>query len=400
MNFEEAVEYLKSFVSYEDLVNMKNEGKGFDLDRVRNFVKDYGVELGGLRIVHVGGSKGKGSVSKIVAQYLYDSGKSVGMFTSPYMQNITECFWVNGEEISREGFVGMVEELKGVVEEKCELTYFELLTVLVLKYFVDRGADFAVLEVGLGGRLDATNIVDSEVAVVNTIEKEHTEILGESFEEIVGEKMGIVKGGTKVVVGWQNDEVLGLLKERLIEGGKDAVFVQEKEGLGLEADSVVQARNGDTAYYALEALLGKVEMSVFERAFVNSGLPGRFDVRVIDGKSVVLDMAHTERSMENLIQSLKKKFPEKKFVFLVSLMKGKNISSILRQIEAVADKIVYTVSHDVRSEDPHEMCKIVNGEINDDPVNAFVSLKNELKKDQVLIVTGSHFLVSKVISTL
>ena len=179
MDFENAVRYLKSFVSYEDRPLTPEIYKGFGLERVQDFLGEYGVELGGVKFVHVAGSKGKGTVASLVTEYLSRSGRKTGLFTSPFIIDITESFWVDGEDISKEGFVELVEDLKEFIDKRggCELTYFELLTVLVLKYFADAGVEYVVLEVGLGGRLDPTNVVTPEVSVVTYVELEHTEVL-------------------------------------------------------------------------------------------------------------------------------------------------------------------------------------------------------------------------------
>lgn len=383
MDFESAVEYLKGFISYEDLE--KIDYSDFNLDRIRDFAKDYGVDYSKLKYVHVGGSKGKGSTCGIVAEYLRKCDQKVGLFTSPYIIDITECFWVDGDKISREMFVEEVESLKKFIDEEGDggLTYFEFLTILVLKYFLDCGVEIGVLEVGLGGRLDATNIVVPKVVGLTRIEMEHADVLGDTIEKIVGEKLGIVKDGISVVVGEQSEEVFGILKRKL---GKDAIFVK--------------GGNDKTAYYLLKNLLGEVDDELFVQVVGDFKMIGRGDVRHINGETVVFDMAHTPGSMDYLIKMLKRDFSGKKFVFLVSVMKDKKAKEILQMISDLADKVYLTSSHDTRGYLGSELREFCGGEVIEDSLEAFSKAIGGLKKDQILIATGSHFLISKILPTM
>ncbi|MFA5820605.1 MAG: Mur ligase family protein [Candidatus Gracilibacteria bacterium] len=371
MDFEAAKRFLESLVSYENLVKMKYDDGNFDLRRVRDFLDELGVDIGKMKFVHVAGSKGKGTVATMVAEYLRISGRKTGLFTSPWFLDMRESFWVDGKLISKKDFVRLVGKVKKMKIEN--LTYFEVLTGLVLKYFQEKKVEYAVLEVGLGGRLDATNVVTPVVSALTMVEKEHTAILGKTYRKILREKLGIKKAGVPMVIGWQKNEVRKLIPK------KEMVFVNKKAATAKEM-------NADTAREILKVLLGKVEGGLFKRVCDELKMMGRFEVVKTQKKTVVFDMAHTEASVSELLKNLKRNFKNKKFVFLVSLMKDKNVGGILKLIRENAERLILTVSHPARSFQFKKMEK--------NPKKAFERALGALKKDEILVVTGSHFLVA------
>lgn len=400
MDFERALKYLEQFVSYEKLATFKYDEEGFNLQRVRNFLEIFNVDYSNIKFVHVAGSKGKGSISNMTAQYLLKIGKKTGLYTSPHILSIRERFQIDGEQISEDLFAIYVAELKAFIDVNGDfgLTYFELLTVLALKYFVDSSVDFAVMEVGMGGRLDATNIISPVVTVLSTVELEHVGVLGDTLEKIVDEKLGIMKEGVPLVVGEQSREALDILESKL--SGRDFVYFVDMDYV---KNTDLRYKTGAVVYQVLELLLGGVDDGVFEYLVENFKLIGRFDVRNVDGKLIVFDMAHTPASIEMLINSLKNNFKKKKFVVLLSVLKDKQVQKIMDLLSKIASEIVFTVAHEERGIGETEFKQIptsFSGEINfkADCEQAFMELFEGLKKDQVLVVTGSHFLVAKIFS--
>jgi len=389
MDFESACEFLETLVSYERDRDFEYGEEAFDLDRFALMVRDFGVDYSGVKFVHVAGSKGKGSVCGFVAEYLRCCGSvresvRVGLFTSPHLRDIRERVRIDGEMISRDRFAGYVGEVMDFLADRGGgATYFEVLTLIALKYFVDEGVNYAVLEVGLGGRLDCTNIVVPELSILTSVEMEHVGILGGSLGEILDEKLGIVKEGVPLLVGAQSEEVMALLKRKLLR--KTEVhyvddFRSELDSLSLDGVDLARIKNAEISYCALKILLGGGEKSLFERIFNVFRMDGRFDVCEVDGKTVIFDVAHTVLSMENLIQALRAKFPDKKYVFLVSFLEDKDKEGMMKRILEFADEV--SVEKNIEGED----VKVVYKD----------SLKN-LKRDQVLIVTGSHYLVGKLL---
>lgn len=403
MNFESAVKYLVGFKSYEDLFRIDYSNANFDLTKVKKFAKAFEVDYSKLKFVHVAGSKGKGTTSNLIANYLVKLGKKIGFFSTPFLVNVRECFWLDGEVITEQRFCSLVEDLKGFLDGKngCDLTYFEILTLLVLKYFISEKVDYVVLEVGLGGRLDATNIVTPCVCVLTKVELEHVGILGNDIGEILDEKLGIVKSNVPLVVGKQTDEVKDLVILKV--GKRVPLCFSEEVDFGFDVSNLALKENADLAYVALKVLLKDVDYEVFCSVVRNFKMVGRFDVRDVKGKTVVFDIAHTNSSIENLVLSLKATFPGKKFVFLFSLMGDKDVRGILTKILGVADEIVFTVSHEIRSfsvDDLAVKVREIRSDVkiskNADCCDAYCELLRALKGDQILVVTGSHFLVGRI----
>jgi len=434
MNFEIAFEYLKSFVSYEDNVDYFYNEENFNLDKVKVFLEKYNVKYSKIKFIHVGGSKGKGTVSTLIASYLKESAIKTGLFTSPFIVDIRECFWINGEIISKLLFVDYVEDLKSFLVEYSgeKLTYFELLTVLVLKYFCDEKVEYAVLEVGLGGRLDSTNVIDPELAILTTVEKEHTNILGDSLKEILNEKLGIAKDGRPFLIGYQSEEIHELIEAYFedllfLSGAVAQVFYLKNlvefdvkkydldsflvdfelkflslKGVEIGNKSLIHIYNVSLLLAAIFSLFHKVDEELFRKVVKEFKLIGRFDLREVQGKKVLFDMAHTKLSIDNLIDSIKHLYANKKLIFLVSILKDKDAKYILKKIKSVADKIVLVESHKSRSFSSEDLGAILKGSevefiLKKSAQEVFEHLVDECRENELLIVTGSHFLISQLL---
>ncbi len=403
---QRSLNYLQSFVSYEGMAKIPYSEETFDLQRVKDFLRAYAVKYESLKYIHVAGSKGKGTTCAFIANYLWKDGYKVGLYTSPHIFEVTERIWLDGKDIAKGRFANMVWNLKTFMEENdCpRLTYFEILTVLALKYFVEEKVDYVVLEVGLGGRLDATNIVKPILSVLTTVELEHTDVLGDTIEKILNEKLGIVKENVPVLIGHNHSEVTKIIKKKL-RAKKDVFYVQDFAVQFSEKDfsNFARFKNAHVAFAALKLFLQKVDEKKFLKVVSKVQLPGRFDVRKVSKVTVIFDMAHTENSVDNLVDGLKINFPKKKFLFLFALMKGKNVEAILQKISSVAEKIIFTNAHEVRGVPAKELAKAAVAlklkcevEIMEDLEAAFATCCT--KKNQLLVVTGSHFLVGKCLS--
>lgn len=379
MNFKEAVKFLKSFTSYEDILLKKYDKEAFNLDRFKKFLRDYDVAYEKLPCIHITGSKGKGTAAHLIASYLTRAGYKVGLFTSPYIVDITEMIAINGLAIPKLKFIKYVEKLKAF-SSKFVITYFEMVTAIMFQYFLDEKVDIAVLEVGLGGRLDSTNVCKPFLTVLTLVEKEHTEILGKTYREILNEKLGIVKAGVPLVVGPQNKVVLSEIKRRRL--GVPVFYVD------------------DVAKTSLMIFLKeKFDEKLYEKVRDGLKIIGRFQVENVGGKTVVFDIAHTPASAKNLRKNLREKFPGRRFVFLISMMKFKNVGGFLKSLR-VSDgaEIVFTNSHPTRGLTGAEMKKFYKkGVVIEDPRKAFQFLLKKLKKNEILVVTGSHFLIGKIL---
>lgn len=203
------------------LYNLQKHGIKFGLENISRLMSLFDNPHESFLSVHVAGTNGKGSVSAIIASVLRTSGLKVGLFTSPHIVSFTERIRINGEEITENDVIGLTEEIRGVVEHRNDFspTFFEVVTAMALVYFKRKKVDIAVIEVGMGGRLDATNIITPEVTVITNISYDHREFLGATLKEIAREKAGIIKDGVPVVVSYQEPEAMEVIERKTIEKG-------------------------------------------------------------------------------------------------------------------------------------------------------------------------------------
>jgi folylpolyglutamate synthase/dihydropteroate synthase len=203
------------------LYNLQKHGIKFGLENISRLMSLFDNPHESFLSVHVAGTNGKGSVSAIIASVLRTSGLKVGLFTSPHIVSFTERIRINDEEITEDDVIGLTEEIRGVVERRDDFspTFFEVVTAMALLYFKRKKVDIAVIEVGMGGRLDATNIITPEVSVITNISYDHREFLGAALKEIACEKAGIIKDGVPVVVSYQEPEAMEVIERKTVEKG-------------------------------------------------------------------------------------------------------------------------------------------------------------------------------------
>ncbi|MCA9870962.1 MAG: bifunctional folylpolyglutamate synthase/dihydrofolate synthase, partial [Anaerolineae bacterium] len=223
--YQAALDYIYNYVDYERRRNVAYTEIAWDLDRTRRVLAALGDPQLRYHIVHVAGSKGKGSTAAGIESILRAVGLRTGFYTSPHMHTFRERIRVAGRLIERDEVVALLEQCKPAIERVSGITTFEIMTVLAMQYFAAQQVEWAVLEVGLGGRLDATNVVIPDVSVITRIGLEHTALLGDTLDEIAREKAGIIKPDVPVVVGPQADEALSAILEVAAQRSAPAVVV-------------------------------------------------------------------------------------------------------------------------------------------------------------------------------
>ena len=415
----------------EHIFNLRKFGDmKLGLERVQKMLDGLGNPEKGLKYVHIGGTNGKGSTAAMVSSILSYAGYKVGTYTSPHLTDFTERITIRGKKIPKEEVVRLFDELMPIADEMGKtgdgVTFFEFTTALAIKYFAENEVDIAVMEVGIGGRLDATNVINPIVSVITNIGLEHTEILGDTREKIAREKAGIIKSNGNLVTS--ADPAIyallnGICKERnskIYLVGSDIkvnpISTSESnqtfdiEGFGKHYDNVScrligahQLSNAGCAFGVTEVLNQngfKITEKNFRGGLMNVVWPGRLEM-MQNNPRIILDCAKDPLAMEALKDSLTKIFKYDKLITILSISSDKRIPAMLDEIVPISDLIVAT-RHNVggRAADPEELAgmasKYGKKTMVAKDVNEAIDLAIRASTANSLIcVTGSVFLVGE-----
>ena len=434
LNYSQAEEYLNSFTNYERIPGISYAQPGYSLRHVEELLTRMGNPQLAARTIHIAGTKGKGSVAAMTAQVLSSSGYKTGRYTSPHLHNLRERITIDGVLISEAGFAAAMEQVKPFIESMKQdasfrrLTYFEALTALAFAYFKKKRVDFQVLEVGLGGRLDATNVVpDPAVCIITSISLDHTQILGSTIAEIAREKAGIVKSGCWVVISPQPEEAASVVNDicrekeaKAVQVGKDITW--HKTGGDLHHQSLViegrtgkyqvsipllgdfQLENAATSVAALEVLAS--EGFAISAADIAQGLaqvrwPGRFQI-LQQHPVVVIDGAHNVASMKRLVTNIKAYFPQKRIFLVFGTSCDKDIPGIINELVSLSSRVIVTqASHSRAAPLPTLAAEFTKRGIEPETkrtVTEAISRALSLAaKTDIICVTGSLFVVAEAL---
>ena len=323
----------------------------FGLATTRALLKSLGSPDQVVPTIHIGGTNGKGSVCTLVAAALREAGWRVGLYTSPHLVSFRERIRVDGVPITEEAVAMWTDRLRPLILER-RATFFEATTAIALADFAARGAEIAVVEVGLGGRLDSTNVVHPLVSAVTKIERDHMKYLGDTLEKIAGEKAGIAKPGVPFVIGEREPALVGVLRReanravgRMAPGARADVRVLPADyewTRPLALAGPHQRRNAAVAHGILMALPSpwRPETSAVERGFAEAWIPGRLDRR---GKWL-FDVAHNPDGIRSLVRALDALRPARPIHGLVSILGDKEWPDMLVQLDRAIDRGVLTVA--------------------------------------------------------
>lgn len=433
--YQDALNYLYTFVDYSLTRSFRYSPEKFDLTRMHAFMEQLGRPHTAYPIIHVAGTKGKGSVASLCASALQVAGYRVGLYTSPHLQDYAERIQVNGEPISHAGLVALVEELKPLLDPGTQLTTFEITTALAFLYFARQGVTAAVVEVGLGGRLDATNIVTPKVSVITSLSYDHTAILGDTLGQIAGEKAGIIKPGVPVVLSPQKEEarvvVEKIAAERsapLIQMGQDFLFEAgthsldgqtlrvwpapglSKAGLTAKQEAVElaipllgyhQVENAATAYAALQ--VGRAQGLALSAAHIQEGFqrvvwPGRFEILQRE-PPLVVDSSHNRDSARKLAQTLDDYFPGRPVVLVFGASEDKDVSGMFEELMPRVSHVIATRSFHPRALDPEALIELAQrygrpAELVQAVEDALETALRMAGEDALVLVTGSLFVAA------
>jgi dihydrofolate synthase/folylpolyglutamate synthase len=424
MTYESASAYLLSTIA--ESVSRHQPGR---LDRMRMLLHELGDPQTRYPSIHVGGTSGKGSTATMIAATLAAAGKRTGLHTKPHLQSMTERARINGVAIPEEIFGDLLEELMPAIERTAREfgrpSYFETLLALAFTFFAREEVDVAVVEVGLGGTLDGTNVLVPRVCVITNVGLDHTDVLGETLVEIAADKAGIAKPGVPLVTATEDFAARAVIEKHCQEVGAPFVVVDERarvlshEGerygqsftvetsaaryeLTLPVLGRFQQRNAATAIVALEQIAPDLRPPVesIERGLANLVIPGRMEF-FPGHPGVVFDIAHNPDKARNLADALVETFGDRRFAFVVAIAEGKNADGVLAPLLELNGSFVCT-SFDTPGRTavrPQRLANIaaVHGSSSRtimSPVEALGVARRSGDGSQIVVVTGSTFLVA------
>ena len=379
------------------LYNLQKHGIKFGLDNISRLISALDNPHTSFPSVHVAGTNGKGSTSAIIASVLKAAGLKVGLFTSPHIVSFTERVRVNGEETTEKDIIKLAEEIKSIVERLGDFspTFFEVVTAMTLLYFKRKKIDIAVIEVGMGGRLDATNIVTPEVSVLTNISCDHKEFLGNTLKEIAYEKAGIIKREVPVVTSYQESEVIEVIEKKAAEKeaelyayGRDFSSALKREDISgicfdyLGSDSFTihdlilpltgehQMQNASVAIKAAMIVLNSLQISetqvqeeniaeMIRNGCATTRWPGRLEM-IKEVPPMLIDGAHNPAAAMTLSRALKRIFLRKykKIIMVLGIMGDKDVRGIMEPLLPLASEIILTSPAYSRAASPDKLVDV------------------------------------------
>ena len=389
-----------------------------DLSYIRRILKQLNNPQDNVKTIHVTGTNGKGSTSYYLSNLLQKAGQKTGLFVSPYIYEFNERIQLNGKNISNNDLIKIANEIETVIEilkkddPNFSLVTFEYEVALAFQFFAQENCDYAVIEVGIGGEHDKTNVIIPEVSVITTIGLDHEKIIGPTLKDIAEEKSGVIKSNKPVVLGNVPQNVLEiLLNKAQSENSKsfllgrdfqikimpDVIEYQDSKNLyNFALRPLVEAYDIGVAVQAIQLLQLDLDRKKIEEAINETHIPGRYDV-IQTSPEIIVDGAHNLQAMENLLNLVRKKKKGQIYV-LLGMMKDKDlgpVTKLFKDEKVTLTRIDYPRA--ARLEDfPKEAQK--EFEYKENFEEAYTSLKNKLQADDMLLVTGSFYLVGAVLN--
>ena len=449
LTYEAALDYLESFIDYEKKTRYAYDPRLFNLKRIRLLLASLGAPQRKLKFIHIAGSKGKGSTAAMISSILSTAGYKTGLYTSPHLVTPRERFRINSQLITESQLCELVERIQPHVDEVSKLSeaksrksgwsdigklsFFEIYTAMGFLLFANEAVDFVALEVGLGGRLDATNIVEPLVSVITPISLEHTNLLGDTLTAIASEKAGIIKANGLVMSAPQKKEAMEVIQKvcaeqnaQLFQVGRDITFERlngDQSGQIFNLQSSIfnlqssysrchlpllgmhQVTNAATAVGALELLRSHGYMLSAEQ--IKNGLdqtdwPARMQI-VQREPTIVLDVAHSPESARMLNETIRETFAYKKLILVVGISADKDIKGIGAQLCPIADVAILTkASNFPRAAEPTQIKQEweefdVTLVIKDTVASALDYARSIAKKNDLICITGSFYPLGEAI---
>ncbi|MDB5295880.1 MAG: folC [Phycisphaerales bacterium] len=431
-SYGKALRFLASLNDYERLRIVRYNPQNFDLERMRNLLKKLGNPHEQFRSVHVAGTKGKGSTCAMIAAMLRANNYKVGLYTSPHLTDIRERIQINGEMIPQSDFARLVKLCEPIVlKAKPTPTYFDVLTAVAFKWFAEQKVELAVVETGLGGRLDSTNVIKPEVTAITSLSKDHMAQLGPTLARIAEEKAGIFKTGVPAVTVQQPPDAELVLKRvaesrgvQLAVAGKDIEFSYRFESSRLQGphNRICLTTPNSKFEHLSVPLLGEhqaincgLALSVIDRlktrgiaindarameGLIKTTIPGRMEM-VSQTPRVLVDGAHNAASVDAMMRAIGQHIPYDSMVVIFGCCSDKDVGGMLERITSGADKVIFTKVDSIRSADPTELAaRYVESygkmaQVAATLEDALAIANRAVTKEDLICVTGSFYLVGE-----
>ncbi len=399
-SYDSALDYLYSFINFEQKSLDRYQASKIDAERPRRLLAELGSPQDRYPSIHIAGTKGKGSVAAMCAESLRAAGLRVGLYTSPHLREFRERIRVLTPDdaighIPEAAFVEQMNRLRPLVDHSPGITWFEIVTALAFCYFADAAVDVAVVEVGLGGRLDATNVLRPEVSVITSLSLDHTQLLGDTLAQIAYEKGGIIKPGVPVVVAAQLPEALETLEriaaergapltvvgrdwrygtnrdhdnhrtvqQLIVTGGADPALIPSGTSFTVSLSGEHQLGNAAVALAALEHLRGRfpsLDLAALHAGLAGAQWEGRLQL-LQEGPgqpTVLVDCAHNDDSAARLVAALRQDFRYRRLILVFGAPEDKNVAGMLTRLLPLADEVIMTTANHPRSATPEQLAEM------------------------------------------
>ena len=399
MNYKQTEKWILNRLPFYQSQGSKAYKPG--LNNIRSFVDHLNINIQDIKLIHVGGTNGKGSTCAYLSSIIQESGYKVGTFTSPHFFDYRERIKVNNNKIEK-GFISKFIATNRNIIEKLELTFFELSFGMSLSYYIEKNVDYAIIEVGLGGRLDATNIIDPILSVITNISYDHMEILGNTLEKIAFEKAGIIKRNTKVIIGERDKDTENVFIDISNKNFSEIIFASDYKSKFENSDVEYFNKNIKTVVQICRNLNDKnindnsIETGILN-VDINSDLYGRWTV-LNDSPKIIFDSAHNESGFIHLSKQLSLLEYDRLF-FILSFVKGKNVKKLISHLP---DKSLFyfTSSNISRSMNHIEIEESIGENINfnKNPKSIYSNILSDASPNDLIIITGSNYIAREIFS--
>ena len=433
-SFLQAYKYIRTFTDYEQMSGVRYGERAYNLERMRILLHCVGNPHQQLKHIHIAGTKGKGSTAIMVDGILRTAGFKTGLYTSPHLIDMLERAQINGRKISKEDFIWAMNRMKPYLR-KIEPTFFEIMTCSAFLIFEREEIDFSIVEVGLGGRLDSTNVITPIVTAITTIDYDHTDKLGNTLFSIAKEKAGIIKPNVPVVVASQRQEPLGVIKQVALKNGASLSIVgrdikvtglitaQHKLKFNVSIDGRVirnivlplfgehQAENAAMAIGIVNHCSFPISDDVIRRALREIRIPCRIEMVSKIPKTIV-DVAHNPVSIKALVTTIRNSklltVKSSQLILVFAVAKDKDITGMLKEILPITDVVIFTKMDNPRACSPEMLLKMasklnINGlsAVVIDKVDRAISFARQMAgRRDLILIAGSFYLAGEAMKVM